>query len=341
MNHQATRARAGCVARPRQRGITLVELMVAMVLGLLVTASIGSVYLVASRNLGQQDAEARLQQSAAAAMAIVSQQIQKAGLVDMPAEWPGWQDATPSLDRFGYLMQNSVAATPSYLPVTLHGCDHDYTSGDNDLASTACSEGSTGSSAITLAWQVSRTGAEASAPVTTLPCLGIADGVRSRSVDKLSYLDAAGAVQSVSSAWTACRISLNPADPSIALTQTASPTSSKAEQTQSVADNVADMRLRYLVGLPGDSSHLSRYAMAADLSAAGTSSWADVTGIEVCLLARVAVPARGPKSYDSCETDPSTNAPVVKTVDDRFLYRAVRSVVVLRSRVQATSTMKP
>ncbi|VWX56010.1 hypothetical protein VARIO8X_110075 [Burkholderiales bacterium 8X] len=330
------------MSRSSQRGLTLIELMVAMVLGLLVTASIGTVYLIASRNLTQQDAEARLQQSGAAAMAAVAQQIQKAGLVDMPADWPGWQDATPGMDRFAYLMQHSTDTSAiGYLPVTLHGCDNDYAD-DNKLDSPDCKAGASGSAAITLAWQVNRTGEGAIAPVATLPCLGSEGVMPGRDVDDLSHVDAAtGATRPVKTHWAACRIGLNPADDSIQFTQTSPHGKATAFFTHPVADNVVDLRFRYLVGMPGNSSRLSRYALAAEFMPAGLLDWADVTGIEVCLLTRVGVPATDTKTFDGCEIDGSTNAPKPQTRTDAYLYRAVRSVVVLRSRVQATSSMTP
>lgn len=294
-----------------------------MILGLMVVAAVGTTYLVASRNLSQQDAESRLQQSGAAAMAIVTQQIQKAGLVDMPSDWDGWQTVSPGMDRFDYLLRNSTAAA-GFMPTSIHGCDNDYTT-PNSLTTLTCKTGS-GPAALTLAWQVRRTGGGSLPPVTTLPCLGSSSSLPSADVNSLTYVTAAGATLPVSTTWTTCRISLNAARDSIELTQEGS--------TDSVASNVVDLRFRYLVGPPGDSSHLSSYSSAADF-AGGAISWSDVTGIEVCLLTRVAVPSNESKTYLPCTVDPITNAPVPVDVTDNFLYRAVRSIVVLRSRVQA------
>jgi|GEM_PF-3663487 len=308
----------------KESGLTLIELMVAMVLALLVMAAVGAVYIIASRNLTQQDGEGRLQQSGAAALAIVTQQLLKAGVVDMPAEWQGWKDETPGQDRLAFLLANvSPALEPGTRPATVHGCDAGYKKA-TDLASTECNEsGSTGTAAITLAWQVRRNGGDFALPPSTPGCLGATGekALPSAQVNDLTYTDAAGLEQPVTTTWTICRISLDSAAAAIQFTQGGS----SEATTAVVADNIADLRIRYLMGASGsDGSRLSGYS-----DTAVGLAWAEVTGVEVCLLMRVRAATSPPagSTYMDCTGSEKPHAGA------SYLYRAVRSVVALRSRM--------
>ncbi|MBU1362058.1 MAG: PilW family protein [Gammaproteobacteria bacterium] len=319
----------------KQHGMTLVELMVSLVLGLLVMAAVAAIYLVASINLTQQDAESRLQQSGAAAMAIVTRQLEKAGVVDMPADWEGWKTATAGEDRFGYLMRNITPALSSAaIPPTVHGCDTGYAN-PTDLDDQSCStSATTNSPAITLGWQVTRSRDSEAPPPPLLGCLDIDEThEQSANVNSLNTL-VAGVPTPVVTRWTRCRISINTSDPSLQLRQSSDGTSVAV----SVADNISDLQFRYLVSPAGDSSRVAQYATASAFTTGSTPpNWSDVTGVEVCLLTRVAVPTRASKQVQTCQVNTATGLPATTTFDDRFLYRAVRKVVVLRSRVQANT----
>lgn len=322
-------------ARGRLRGVTLLELMVSLALGLLVVGAITAVYLAASRNLHQQDAEGRLQSVGDTALAMLARQIQKAGMVDMPAHWPGWQDVVPGADNFDYLMRNASASAGAALPTALSGCDQGYskssggTSGAGS-ASKTCNGGGTHPGALTLAWQVSRTGPAVDDTVVIPGCLGGTSGLASLAVPHLAYVDATGATVDVLASMTTCRISIAAGADKLQFNEDGGIAST-------VAENVSDLRFRFLVAAPGDSSRLQAYQSASDLDAGGATTWADVTGVEVCLLARVPLPGVGvaSRSHAGCQVDAS-GLPIVETTNDNHLYRAFRQVVVLRSRVQAS-----
>lgn len=332
--HRAHRVSRRSGALISQAGLTLVELLISMILGLLMVAAVASIYLAAGRNVAQQDAEARLQQSSAAAMAVLTQQIQKAGWVEMPAEWTGWQDAAPDSDRFAYLVEHSTDLSRiAFTPTTVHGCDHDY-AGGNDLRNPACATGTTAPAALTLAWQVARTPSGSAPSIATPGCLG-AVVQPLRQVADLRSVGTDGVSSATTFAWTSCRLSLDAATSSLQLTQVG-PFRNSPRQTQGVADNVVDLGFRYLLGAGDQGSRLDGYARAADIVASG-AAWSRMRGIEVCLLMRVAVPASATKTYPSCGLDAVTHRPVEVEVTDRFAYRALRSVVVLRSRIQASA----
>lgn len=63
----------------RQRGVTLVELMVAMVIGLFLVVVVGTVFLGSKQMYLTQDANARLQENARYAVEFFSRQLRSAG----------------------------------------------------------------------------------------------------------------------------------------------------------------------------------------------------------------------------------------------------------------------
>jgi len=67
--------------RGKSLGLSLVELMIAMTLGLIVMVAVGEVYLSSSRTYRSQEALSRLQESARYAMETLSYDIRMAGQV--------------------------------------------------------------------------------------------------------------------------------------------------------------------------------------------------------------------------------------------------------------------
>lgn len=68
-------------ARNRSRGLSLVELMIAVTLGMIVLLAVGEVYLSSSRTYRAQDALSRLQENARYALETLSYDIRMAGQV--------------------------------------------------------------------------------------------------------------------------------------------------------------------------------------------------------------------------------------------------------------------
>ncbi len=67
-----------------QHGLSLIELMIAITLGLLVLAAIGSIYIGSRQTFRLQDDNARLQESGRYALEVVGRSIRQAGYWNMP-----------------------------------------------------------------------------------------------------------------------------------------------------------------------------------------------------------------------------------------------------------------
>jgi type IV pilus assembly protein PilW len=70
--------------RTQQKGLTLVELMIAMTLGLLILLAIGSIYIGSRATFRMQDDNARLQETGRYALEVLGRSIRQAGFWNMP-----------------------------------------------------------------------------------------------------------------------------------------------------------------------------------------------------------------------------------------------------------------
>lgn len=73
-----------CAHKTHQSGLTLVEMMVAMALGLLILLAIGSVYIGSRATYRLQEDNARLQESGRFALEVMGRSLRQAGFWNMP-----------------------------------------------------------------------------------------------------------------------------------------------------------------------------------------------------------------------------------------------------------------
>jgi len=66
-------------SRARQRGFSLVEMMVALIIGLFVLAGVGSVYITGKRSYNARDGLSLLQENGRIAIRMIEQTVQRAG----------------------------------------------------------------------------------------------------------------------------------------------------------------------------------------------------------------------------------------------------------------------
>jgi type IV pilus assembly protein PilW len=74
----------GCHSPTRQHGFSLVEILVAMTLGLLILLAISSIYIGSRQTFRMQEENARLQESGRYALEVLGRSIRQAGFWNMP-----------------------------------------------------------------------------------------------------------------------------------------------------------------------------------------------------------------------------------------------------------------
>lgn len=84
----------------RRRGFSLVEMMVALALGLVVVGAVGAVFLSSKRAYSATETLGRAQESARFAMQFISREIQLAGYSEQHEWADNWEDVYPASGQF-------------------------------------------------------------------------------------------------------------------------------------------------------------------------------------------------------------------------------------------------
>lgn len=118
----------------RQAGLTLVEMMISMTIGLLILLAIGSVYVGSRQTYRLQEDNARLQETGRYAMEVIGRSIRQAGFWNVPLS------AISTATGFGgtaIVGTNGAASAPDTLTVQYDGLASDRDCLGNLLAADA------------------------------------------------------------------------------------------------------------------------------------------------------------------------------------------------------------
>lgn len=112
--------------RASQAGLSLVELMVALVLGLLLSAGVISIFISAKQDYQVQDAVSQVQESGRFALEFLSSDIRMADYSGCSNEMPianSVENPPPSLAGFGEGIEGFTGTLPAQFPDALAGTD--------------------------------------------------------------------------------------------------------------------------------------------------------------------------------------------------------------------------
>lgn len=228
----------------RSRGVSLIDLMVGMALGLVVVA-VAVVGLMTSRSITGTVSEASvMQQQAAYAFRVMGQQLRQAGSLELnlaPSIMPG---ADP----------NSAMSPVAFDPPDPAGVRTQF----NRSSSTLSASGTT-SPSFTVGYQ---NYVESVTPVATPATAALLRDCLGRN----SVTDGVPAAAVLSSTFTR-----------IADTNELACAGTGSSTSRAIIGNVTDMRVRYLVQNPG-TTNLRYFADPANVAA-----WNNVYALEVCL----------------------------------------------------------
>lgn len=295
----------------RQQGLTLVELMVSMAIGLVVIGAVFVNYLNSS--VGSRHAAAMVQvtDDASLAMGILRNHIAMAGYSRPTAV-------------------TSDGMTRQFTGVFVLGCDGGFvatTADKTDPAEVTCVTGSpatNGPDSILIRYEADKSNAPVVKNATNqdrpADCIGTALSSDDSIMDNRFMVDvAAGQLECLGNGKTADEATLQVAK-------------------QPLLDNVADMQITYgmsdsVAGKPGNS--VVRYVKATDVALPGSASWQDkwnnVISVRICLLVRSAKPVLDQgASYIDC------NNVRQNLTSDRRIYRAFTTTVTLNNRISNT-----
>lgn len=287
----------------RQHGRTLLEVLIAMAIGLIILTALGVVYLTTTRTDRQSTNVTRMTEDAAIAFQLLGDNLRMAGY------------STPRRKNLPgqaiYGGRTVRVADGNYSGVGVIGCDHGFVNlAADDVADLECAD-SGGSAEMVIRFEGDLWN---TVPISGGPsdCLNQEVTVVAKSeitdepyalIDSRFSAGGSGDDASLSCAGNGNSFIPGP-----------------------LIQYVEQMQLRYGVD-DNDSGRVTRYASASEIGDPSSVHWEDVVSIRVCLLLRSQNRDESDSNaYTDCDGSTATSA-------DGYLRRAFTTVYALRNRI--------
>ncbi|MDE2430232.1 MAG: PilW family protein [Burkholderiales bacterium] len=297
----------------RSHGRSLVELMIAMAIGLVIMAAISALYLSNSKSYRVTDDKAHLEEDGRLALNLIAFHLRMAGYGELISGNP-WKDQEAN----GTTFEQAAAAAGGILE-GVEGCTGGFTNPSN--VAVAC-KNTAGADGIVIRYYVDSFNANQTAANVPADCLG------------------QGVITTPAIVESRFFIALNPSTGFSELycvgnggTAVGAPTF--ANPPQPIAENVIDMRITYGYDSDGDQSVDGFYTAQKIgdntlpvVNDGHHTRWGQVASANVCLVVRSANDnlTSDFQRYRDCMGN-------LVTATDRRLYSTFSTVVALRSRV--------
>lgn len=344
--------------RRRQRGLSLIELLVSLTIGLVILTAIGTAYVNTTNTTRQREDQAQLNDPARDVMRILKQNLTQAGYVDIFD-----LDATNRAQAASLFVPGDPVRANMFIRVPgaaalqapigqffpgltpVFGCDGAMASDPNAILSSpppavpACGVANATRHTLQIAYQGVPNNA-ANATNSLLP----ADATTGDGLDCLQRTPPAGEVMVIN------RFSA-PAPAPGAVSQL-NCEGSGAAGAQSLAAGVEEFVLRYQMSAPGTAANpiaagsgQQRYISAADVTASA-QGWAGVTAVEICIVSATPTTS-GPAAPGTAALQPARptctrdangafDADIARAAGDNRLWKRYTSVVSVRNAIFAT-----
>jgi type IV pilus assembly protein PilW len=324
-------------AASRELGLSLIELMVSITIGLILMIAISSAYMGSSSAGKLAEAQGRMNEDASAALSILAQQMRMAG--DNPRR-PMYAATTP---------HNAVFSPLGALTYAVRGCDgkfSDITSAAtiNDLT---CAAGdNTNPDSVAIVYEAD--------PYNTVAASGLATDCLGQTLPVVTNSAGSATPTLVFSGTTtvATDVTYTVADNRFYIQDDGTIPSLYCKGNgnatpQPMVENIEDMQFSWGMAapLPATDMTVAGYLASANLvetnanllAMPATDSalrWSRAAAVKICVLVRSEQPVvsdAASAKYSPCFADPAN--PLVDAPDLR-LRRAYYSVVALRNRIQ-------
>ncbi len=307
------------------RGLTLIELMVSMVIGLILMIAVVATYLGASGAGRASEAQGRMNEDAQAALGILAQQLRMAG--DNPKR-SNYQSAAP---------RNPVYGAGTY---AVRGCDgkfSDITTAASIQALTCAAGGGTAADSIAISYEADVFNTVATSGGNATDCLGNALAVVTAAPQPQVWLGAVVGPPVVPITYTVADNRFYIATSNAIKSPSLYCKGSGNANPQPLVENVEDLQLTYGIA----KSAATKPDVAGYLDAAGIVAnaelslladdvrWSKVITARICVVMRSDVPVvtdAVSAQYIKCNGEKETSPP------DLRLRRAYSTTVVLRNR---------
>ncbi|MDW5443224.1 PilW family protein [Polaromonas sp. SM01] len=285
--------------RSRVRGLSLIELLISLVIGLVVVGAV-LVSIIGSSKAGRfQSAYAGMNEDAQIGLSILSRDLQMAGYAQ-PTALTSSGGASPTFS----LTSNTLG-----VGAFIFGCDTGFA--NPRAANLVC--GASATPAFEVAYEADADNTVLTAGGVPSDCLGTSIPVGPPYVARNRYFISAGA---------SGRPELYCAS------------NNAAGSAQPLIENIENMKVWYGLSVLASPTQVVRYVTATDIAALGAvpaaAEWGQVISVRVCLLVRSAEPVLNAGddtlTYLDCDS-------VASASNDRFLRRAYFTTASLRVRM--------
>jgi type IV pilus assembly protein PilW len=333
-----TNSRAACVAGAHsQKGLSLIELMVSLTIGLILMIAVISAYLGSAGAGRMAEAQGRMNEDANAALSILTQQLRMAG--NNPVQ-PNYTSTPP---------RNPVYGTSTF---AIRGCDGTFTNiagpgASANIEGLTCTAGTaTSPDSIAVSYEADRFNTVATGAGAPTDCLGTGLTVINANVPIMTGTATVATAVTYTVADNRYYVGTTTSNPIISLYCRGA----GSNTPQPLVENVEDLQIMYGTSPATTATGtVTGYLDANDVETnavldAGTTPtslagltdgsparWARVVTARICIVVRseaLVAPTAVSARYTKCDGTPETNPP------DLRLRRAYSTTVVLRNRLQ-------
>lgn len=314
-------------ASRRNRGVTLIELLISMTLGLVVTIAVINAYLGGSRAAQVAAAQARMNDDAASVLSLLGSHIRMAG------------NNPERAFRAASAARNPAYATPGGTAFAIRGCDGRFANVANaaridDLACPASVAGAADSLAITYEADAFNTASTEHGNIP-MDCVGFALDATRATVTVYDPVSGIPGPVEIDYYLGENRFYIAASPDGVPRLMCRG--NGNGSQPGVLAENVEDLQLTIGLAPPAATGgsvagYLSASEMAAHPALVGLTDaerWAKAVSVRICILMRSSQPVvhdAGSAKYHDCAGELVSPA-------DLYLRRAYRTTVVLRGRV--------
>lgn len=290
--------------RSRVRGISLIEVMISLVIGLVIVGAV-LVSIIGSSKTGRyQSAYAQMNEDAQIGLSILSRDLQMAGYSQPTGLVNTGAAGTPT-----FKLSFSTLGTSTFVI----GCDTGFASAT--AATVVCGTATT--PAIEVAYEADvRNTVPAGVANTPSDCLGNAIAAGPPFVARNRYFLSTG----------------NSGRPELSCAS-----NNAANTPQPLIENIEGMKIWYGVSVLANPTQVVRYVTATQIAALGAvaaaAEWNQVISVRVCLLVRSAEPVLNAGGEDLQMSKYLDCDAVQRTSNDRYLRRAYFTTATLRDKM--------
>lgn len=286
--------------RRRQRGLSLVELMVSLVVGLVIVAAVLGAFVASGTSSRHTQAMTQMTEDATVALAVIRSHLAMAGY-----SRPVGVNAQKAFQK--------AQTEPA-----LFGCEGGFADLSADIGALACDAGASDSDALALAYEADAANSIVNADGEPLDCLG----------NSLQGSKRGEAPADYHLSYSRFYVDQPEGAPARGL-YCRGPGS---EEAQALVDNVERLAITYGVAAGVDGTAVARYLSASELT---RSEFDQVISVRVCLVVASAGQVQDRVTpYQGCDPFAAQTTPAA---GDRRLFRAFTSTIVLHNRLKATT----